>query len=61
MQHRLEVTPADPPALSVPRRAVVTRHGLVQLDASGALVIAKFLGENELVASPRAIEQRNLL
>ena len=61
MQHRLEVTPADPSTLSVPRCAVVARHGLVQLETSRPLVIAKFIGENELVASSRAIEQRNPL
>lgn len=59
MQHGLEMTAADPAAPAVPRRAVVARDGLMQLEPSVPLVRTKFVDEGELVAASRAVKKRN--
>ena len=61
MQHGLEMTTADAPAFSIPRRAVIAGHCLMQLDASLALVRAQFVKEGEFVTPSRAVQKRDVL
>src|SRR5262245_27066420 len=61
MQHGLEVTTANPPAFAVPRRAVVARDRLMQLEPSPLFVRTEFVNEREFVAPSRAVQERNSL
>ncbi len=59
MQRRLKVRSADASAPAGPECARVAGHRLVQLESPAGGVFLQLIDERELIAAPRAVEQRH--